>query len=89
MSEELELREATRLIDELVGLEHFDVIPLPSSNPKNRLYGARANRSMTIGYPPIAVADKRGVRLLDHKEWADAWIYAAEHGLEPPKRSQA
>lgn len=52
MNEDQELMEATRLIDELVGLERFDVIQLPSRNPRVRLYGARANRSMTIGYPP-------------------------------------
>ena len=82
MNEDQELMEATRLIDELVGLERFDVIQLPSRNPRVRLYGARANRSMTIGYPPIVIADKNGVRYLDHKRLADAWIFAAEHGLE-------
>ena len=86
MSEELE--EATRLIDELVGLEHFEVVSLPSKDHRIRLYGARADRPLTIGWYPVVIADKRGVRLLDHKKWADAWIYAAEHGMEPPKRSQ-
>ena len=81
MSKELE--EATRLIDELVGLEHFKVVPLPSKDRGVRLYGARANHPMTIGYPPIVIADKKGVRYLEHRKLADAWIYAVEHREEP------
>ena len=83
MSDELELKEATRLIDELVGLERFEVVSLPSRNQKVRLYGAKANRSVTIGYPPIVIADERGIRYLEHRKLADAWAYAIEHGLRP------
>ena len=77
MSEELE--EATRLIDELVGLEHFEVISLPSKDQRVRLYGAVPNISLTIGYPPIVIADEKGIRYLEHRELADAWTYAAEY----------
>lgn len=81
MSEEFE--EAKRLIDDLVGLEHFEVVPLPSRDPKVRLYGAIADRPLTIGWYPIVIADRRGVRYLEHRKLADAWIYAAEHREEP------
>lgn len=79
-----ELEEATRLIDELVGLDRFEVVCMPSKDSRARLYGARELVPMTVGAPPVVIADKRGVRLLDHKKWHEAWKYADEHGLEPP-----
>lgn len=82
MSEEF--GEATRLVDELVGLEHFEVVQMLSKSKGVRLYGARPLKDLTIGTPPVLIADKKGVRLLDHKRWRDAWDYAHEHGLEPP-----
>ena len=80
MSEELE--KARQLIDDLVGLKSFTVVQLPCETAGIRLYGAQALKSMTIGTHPVVIADKDGVRYLDHKDWAPAWEYASKHGVE-------
>lgn len=82
-----ELKEAVRLFDELLGhdvLGHWEVVLMPSKNSKARLYGNRPTVELAIGTPPVAIADEKGVRILNRKRWRDAWDYAYEHGLEPP-----
>ena len=63
-----ELAEATRLIDELVGLEHFEVIQMASKSKGARFNGPRDPKSMTIGELPVMTADKRGILYLERNE---------------------
>lgn len=85
-----ELAQAAAIIEELVGLEHFEVIPMASRDPKVRLYGAKALREITIGVHPVVVADKRGVRLLKRSKRVTAWAYASEQWEDgiPPQASR-
>lgn len=68
MSEEL--KQAARLFDKLMGhdvLGHWEVVQMPSNNPKVRLYGNGPTLELTIGITPIAAADGRDVHIQSQK----------------------
>lgn len=75
------LGRATEFVERMIGLDSFRVVELPCQRPDVRLYGCQLLYDLAIGYPPVVVEDKRGVRLLNSKRWPKAWKYAVANGV--------